>query len=235
MPVWKTTPEVRLPVPRGTVYPLYFQVKTRYTKSMKIKNETTVSNALRHLTDAELTTAGWTAGQIAELRKYVAKGATNVHQRRLLQRYQSLRRTVVAAEAEAAAKAAKRAERYVSTVYTLTELDQIPDLEARVRALKLVALWDFTDGASVSAFPGVFADEDLHDPARKINYYLRGADFPVDTPPMFSTAARLTQRVEKVFPERAPHQTYRYFTVTLRTALTRAMQGQDLFAWGEVR
>jgi hypothetical protein len=202
---------------------------------MKIKNETTVSNALRHLTDAELTTAGWTAGQIAELRKYVAKGATNVHQRRLLQRYQSLRRTVVAAEAEAAAKAAKRAERYVSTVYTLTELDQIPDLEARVRALKLVALWDFTDGASVSAFPGVFADEDLHDPARKINYYLRGADFPVDTPPMFSTAARLTQRVEKVFPERAPHQTYRYFTVTLRTALTRAMQGQDLFAWGEVR
>jgi hypothetical protein len=197
--------------------------------------ETTMSNILRHLTDAELITAGWTAGQITELRKYLTKGATNGHQRRLCQRYQSLRRTVVAAEADAAAKAAKRAERYVSTIYTLTELDQIPDLEARVRALKLAALWDFTDGASVAAFPGVVADEDLHDPDRKINYYVKGADFPVDTPPMFSTAARLTQRVEKVFPGRAPHQTYRYCTVTIRTALTRAMQGQDLFAWGEVR
>jgi hypothetical protein len=197
--------------------------------------ETTVKNTLRHLTDAELVSAGWTDGEVREVRKYLDKGASNAHQRRLCQRYQSLRRTVVAAEAEAAAKAAKRAERYVSTIYTLTELDQIPDLEARIKALKIAALWEFTDGARVSAFPGIVADEDLHDPERKINYYIKGADFPVDTPPMFSTAARLTQRVEKVFPDRAPYQTYRYCTVTVRTALTRAMQGQDLFAWGEVR
>ena len=35
--------EVRLPVPQGTVYPLYFLVKTSYSNSMK--NETTSNQA----------------------------------------------------------------------------------------------------------------------------------------------------------------------------------------------
>jgi hypothetical protein len=191
--------------------------------------ETTMKTALRHLTDTELTSAGWSDGEVREVRKYLAKGASNAHQRRLCQRYQALRRTVVAAEAEAAAKAAKRAERYVSTIYTLTELDQIPDLEQRVRALKLAALWEFTDG-SVIPFPGVVAGEDLHDPDHKTNYYLCGANIAEPLPPMHSTAGRLTQPVEKVYPEKR-NQTYRYCTVTLRTALARALQGQELFAW----
>jgi hypothetical protein len=199
-----------------------------------IKNEPTVTkNTLRHLTDAELTSAGWTDGVIRELHKYLTKGATNAHQRRICQRYQALRRAVVAAEAEAAAKAAKRAERYSRTVYTLEQIDQIPCPEARERALKLVALWEHTDGGVV-AFPGVSADVDLHDPELKINYYLSPVGFNPDLPPMHASAGRLTQRVEKVFGPQAPGS-YRYCTVTLRTALGRAMRGQDLFAWGVER
>jgi len=188
---------------------------------------------LRHLTDAELAAAGWSTGEIRELHKYLAKGATNAHQRRICQRYQALRRAVVAAETEAAAKAAKRAERYSRTVYTLEQLDLIPCPEARERALKLVALWEFTDGGVVP-FPGVSADVDLHDPDGKINYYLCPVGFTVDMPPMHASAGRLTQRVEKVFGPQGPG-TYRYCTVTLRTALGRAMRGQDLFAWGVER
>lgn len=135
----------------------------------------------------------------------------------------------------AAEKAAERAERFQSTIYTLDQLDQIPNDKVRADALKLAALWEHSDGAVVP-FPGIVAGVDLHDPNHKTNYYVQGEGLTADLPPMWSTAGRMTQPVEKVYPavdrRRYP---YGYCTVTLRTALSRVLNGKDLFAWGEVR
>ena len=134
-----------------------------------------------------------------------------------------------------AERAAARAERYVSTIYTIDEIDTIEDPEIRETALKLVALWPHTD-AGVVPFPGIVAGVDLHDRDHKTNYYLLHQGLPAGLPPMWSTANRMTQRVEKVYPDHDKVTSpYEYCTITLRTALSRAMNGKDLFAWGEVR
>lgn len=193
------------------------------------------NKALRQLLDFELEAAGWSTGQIREVRRYLVKGTKNAHQRRLVLKYQQLRRDIVAKEDLAAEKAAKHAERYVNTHYSLEELDQIPDPKAREAALKLAALWEQTDGGVVP-FPGIVAGQDLHDHNHKVNYYLRGQGFTSQMPPMWASGGRLTQRLEKVYPHlKGTDHVYRYCTVSLRTALGRARNGKDLFAWGVER
>jgi len=196
---------------------------------MKIKNETTMSNILRHLLDFELEANGWSTGEIREVRRYIAKKPVNVHQRRLLQRYQSLRRTVVAAEDEAAAKAAKRAERVAYALYQLGELEAIPDAEVRERCLKLAALWPVVEPNV--PFPGVGCWEDRMAKDGRFNWYLNGENLKGDLPAMICSNGRLTQdRTKRNAP--AGRLGYRYSTVTVRTALARAVRGKELFNYG---
>jgi hypothetical protein len=53
-----------------------------------------MSNALAQLTDAQLVTAGWTNGQVTEVRKYlkIAGFQRNAHQRALCRRYSEAQR-----------------------------------------------------------------------------------------------------------------------------------------------
>ena len=188
------------------------------------------SKMLRHLIDFELEAAGWSTGEIREVRRYLDKGTKDARQRRLVQRYQQLRRDVVAREEAAAAKAAALADRYGVVIYTPDRLSEIPDPEVREKAIALAALWPHTDGGIVP-FGGVACASDNHNPEKKDNYYLCADTFTPDMPRMNASAGRLTQNGEKVRGVYPAPGTYRYSTVTVRTAFSRARNGKDLFAW----
>jgi hypothetical protein len=186
--------------------------------------------ALRQLLDFELEANGFTIGEIREVRRYLTKGTKDAHQRRLVQRYQQLRRDIVAREEKAAEKAALLADRYDTVIYTPDRLSEIPDLEVREKAIALAALWPYTDGGIVP-FGGVGCSSDNHNPEKKYNYYLCADTFTVDMPRMNASAGRLTQNAEKIRGEYPAPGAYRYSTVTVRTAYSRARNGKDLFAW----
>jgi len=188
---------------------------------------------LRHLIDFELEAAGWSTGEIREVRRYLTKGTKDARQRRLVQRYQQLRRDIVAKEDLAAAKAAKLAESVQHTVYGPDELNEIPDEKIREKALAIAALWPHSDGGVVP-FAGVVRGVDLHDPDKTDNYYLYDGTWNHTMPRMHASAGRLTQNIEKVYHVAPKPGAYRYCAVTLRTAFSRMRHGKDLFAWDTV-
>lgn len=116
------------------------------------------------------------------------------------------------------------------TIYKLTELDQIQDDEARNRAYQLAALWPIAvPGVD---FPGVLYGQDRVNPDKRGNWYVNGFDLPGDLPAMVTSNGRLTQEHGRAAYVRLGNRGYRYATVTLRTALTRAKAGKDLFNCG---
>lgn len=187
------------------------------------------NSTLRHLVDFELEAHGWSTGDIRLVRRVLVKGPNTATERRLVLKYQTLRRAVVAAETVAAEKAAKRAEREPEvTVFPADSLDQIPDDEARTRAYQLAALWEHA--VPGVAFPGALYGYDRH--RRVGNWYVNGYELPGSLPAMICSNNRLTQEVGRAGYVRVGHRGYRYATVTLRTALARAKRGKELFNFG---
>jgi hypothetical protein len=192
------------------------------------------NKALRHLIDFELEAADFTTGEIREIRRYLEKGTKDARQRRLVQRYQQLRREVVAKEEALAAKQAAYDERFKHTYYGPDRLSEIPDPAVRAWAIKLAAIWPQTDGGVVP-FDGVWCCVDMHNPERKLNFYVSADSFTEDMPRMHCSGGRLTQNGEKVHRGAKPGPgQYKYSTVTVRTAWGRARNGKDLFAWDTV-
>ena len=193
---------------------------------MKNTETAPVTIALRNLLDFELEAAGWTTGKIREVRRYLAMAARTrtAYQRQLCAKYQTLRREIIANEEKVAA----RDKCY--TVYTLDILSEIPDPAVAAAALELATLWERTDAADVP-FPGVCVGVDRHNPNRDLNYYVHGALLATDTPPMHRNNGGLTAPT----PHHGPGHPYKYGSVTVRTALSRAKSGKDLFAWGVER
>lgn len=187
------------------------------------------SNSLRHLLDFELEANGFTLGEIREVRRYLERGAKDARQRRLCQRYQALRREIVKAEEVAAEKAAKREEKVAYTLFQLAELDTITDTVVRERCLKLAALWPMLE--PTVPFPGVVCAEDRMAKDHRQNWYLCGDALPGHLPAMITINGRLTQERAKIGHPVGPLG-YRYSTVTVRTALARAVRGKALFNYG---
>jgi len=185
-----------------------------------------MSNTLRHLLDFELEANGFTLGEIREVRRYLDKGTKDARQRRLCQRYQALRREIVKAEALEAEKEAKRAELVAYTVFQLAELETIADPVVRERCIKLAALWPMVE--PTVPFPGVVCAEDRVAKDHRQNWYLCGDALPGHLPAMITINGRLTQERAKIGHPVGPLG-YRYSTVTVRTALARAVRGKELF------
>ena len=194
---------------------------------MKINNETTVSNALRHLLDFELEANGWSTGEIREVRRYIAKKPVNVHQRRLLQRYQSLRRDVIAAEGIAAAEHAAYVARYDVKYYPLEELELIPHAKERSEATKLSELWEIL--APGVPFPGVKHSYDRHAHDGTYAYYLTGEWLPADLPRMYTKNGRLCRSGVRRMHQAAGGPGYDFTTPKVGSVLSRAMRGLPLF------
>ena len=195
---------------------------------MKIKNETTMSYALRHLHDFELEANGWSQGEIREVRKYLAQGATNAHQRRLRLRYQTLRTEIVAAEEARAAEHAAYVARYDVKYYGPDELELIPHDKEREEALRLAAIWA-TAEPSVP-FPGVKHAYDGHAHDGSYAYYLSGEWIPAGLPPMFTKNGRLTSGGKRRGHLAAGGYGYDFSTPKVGSALSRAMRGLPLFS-----
>jgi len=198
---------------------------------MKIKNETTVSNVLRQLLDFELEANGFTLGEIREVRRYLTKGATNAHQRRLCQRYQALRREVVAAEQTRAAEHAAYVARYDVKYYGPDELELIPHAEERQEALELAELWPIL--VPNVAFPGVKHSYDRHAKDGSYAYYLTGEYLPAELPRMFTKNGRLCRSGVSRAHLAAGGFGYDYTTPKVGSVLSRALRGKPLFV-GEV-
>lgn len=123
----------------------------------------------------------------------------------------------------------KRAAQLAHAVYTLAELETIPDPEVRERAIKLAALWPIVEPNV--PFPGVGCWEDRLAKDGRFNWYLDGENLAGDLPAMVTNNGRLTQdRARLKHPN--GRLGYRYSTVTVRTALQRAMKGKPLFNYG---
>lgn len=120
----------------------------------------------------------------------------------------------------------KRAAKLAHAVYTLGELEAIPDAEVRERAIKLAALWPIVEPNV--PFPGVGCWEDRLAKDGRFNWYLNGENLPGSLPAMLTKNGRLTQDRARL---KQPNGRlgYRYSTVTVSTALQRAMKGKPLF------
>lgn len=198
---------------------------------MKIKNETTVSNVLRQLLDFELETNGFTLGEIREVRRYLTKGATNAHQRRLCQRYQALRREVVAAEQTRAAEHAAYVARYDVKYYTPAELELIPHTKEREQSLALAELWPILHPNV--PFQGVKHSFDRHAKDGSYAYYVTADFWPADLPRMFTKNGRLCRSGARRAHQAAGGPGYEYSSPKVGSVLSRALNGKPLFV-GEV-
>jgi hypothetical protein len=71
-----------------------------------------MSNAIAQLTDAQLVTAGWTNGQVTEVRKYLKTPGyqRNAHQRALCRRYSEAQRQIFAVKPDARFTNGKKAK-----------------------------------------------------------------------------------------------------------------------------
>lgn len=109
----------------------------------------------------------------------------------------------------------------VNTLFTVDQFDQIPDEKIRQMAYQVAALWPI-------AVPGVpfFGIAYKADDLRKghNNWYLAGSDWPSNTPAMVRNNGKLTAKTTL-------RQSYRFRTVTVRTALAHIKAGRDLFAF----
>ena len=114
--------------------------------------------------------------------------------------------------------------------YQLHELDKIQDEEVRNRAYQLAALWP----AAVPgvAFPGVYFGPDNMDRNKAGNWYVNGGGLPKDLPAMCRDRGDLTRELVKALYSQPGHNGYRYYTVTLKTALSRVRRGKALFNLG---
>jgi hypothetical protein len=129
-----------------------------------------------------------------------------------------------------AAEVAKRAAELAHAVYTVNELEAIPDAEVRERCLKLAALWPVVEPNI--PFPGVGCWEDRMAKDGRFNWYLDGENLAGNLPAMVCSNGRLTQdRVKRNVP--VGRLGYRYSTVTVRTALQRAMKGKAIFNYAD--
>lgn len=122
-----------------------------------------------------------------------------------------------------------RAERLAHTVYALTELETIPDADVRERCLKLAAIWAVAEPNVPFPGVGVWADRMAKD--GRDNWYLDGENLPGRLPAMITNNGRLTQDRRKLGQPNG-RLGYRYSTITVRTALNRAMKGKPLFNYG---
>ena len=198
---------------------------------MKIKNETTVSNALRHLLDFEQEANGWSTGEIREVRKYLAQGATNAHQRRLRLRYQTLRTEIVAREQTRAAEHAAYVARYDVKYYGADELELIPHAKEREQALKLAELWPIL--VPSVPFPGVKHSADRHAKDGSYAYYLTGDYLPAELARMYTKNGRLCRSGVRRAHQAAGGPGYQFTTPKVGSILSRALNGKPLFV-GEV-
>jgi hypothetical protein len=198
---------------------------------MKIKNETTMSTALRHLLDFELETNGWSQGDIRLVRRVLTKGAKTAVERRVTQRYQALRREVVALEQARAAEHAAYVARYDVKYYGPDELELIPHAEERQEALELAELWPIL--VPNVAFPGVKHSYDRHAKDGSYAYYLTGDYLPADLPRMFTKNGRLCRSGVRSAHLAAGGYGYDYTTPKVGSVLSRALRGLPLFV-GEV-
>jgi hypothetical protein len=198
---------------------------------MKIKNETTVSNVLRHLLDFELEANGWSTGEIREVRRYLAKKPSDARQRRLVNRYQSLRRDVIAAEETRTAEHAAYVARYDIKYYGPDELELIPHAEERQEALELAELWPIL--VPNVTFPGVKHSYDRHAKDGSYAYYLTGEYLPAELPRMFTKNGRLCRGGIRRAHLAAGGFGYDYTTPKVGSVLSRALRGKPLFV-GEV-
>jgi predicted TPR repeat methyltransferase len=129
-----------------------------------------------------------------------------------------------------AAEVAKKAADLAHAVYTLSELETIPDAEVRERCLKLAAIWAVAEPNV--PFPGVGCWFDRMAKDGRFNWYLHGDNLAGDLPAMVCSNGRLTQdRAKRGGP--VGRLGYRYSTVTVRTALQRAMKGKPLFNYAD--
>lgn len=190
-----------------------------------------MSNALRHLLDFELEANGWSTGDIREVRLYLAKKPVNVHQRRLVLRYQSLRRDVIAAEQTRAAKHAAYVVNYDVKYYGPDELSLIPHDKERQEALKLAELWDVL--APGVPFPGVKHSHDRHTKDGSYAYYITDDYLPAELGRMYTKNGRLCRTEARRAHQAAGGPGYQYSTPKVGSALCRAMLGLPLFV-GEV-
>ena len=190
-----------------------------------------MKNTLRHLLDFELEVKGWSTGEIREVRRYLTKGATNAHQRRLCQRYQTLRRSIVDAEITAAAEHAAYVARYDVKYYTPAELELIPHPKERDESFKLAELWEVL--VPDVPFPGVKHSYDRHAHNGSYAYYLCGEGLPANLTAMFTKNGRLCRGGIRRAHLAAGGFGYDYTTPKVGSVLSRALNGKPLFV-GEV-
>ena len=190
-----------------------------------------MKNTLRHLLDFELEVNGFTLGEIREVRRYLDKGAKDARQRRLCQRYQTLRREVVAAEQTRAAEHAAYVARYDVKYYGPDELALIPHAEERQEALELAELWPIL--VPNVAFPGVKHSYDRHAKDGSYAYYLTGDYLPAELARMYTKNGRLCRTGARRAHQAAGGPGYQYTTPKVGSVLSRALHGKPLFV-GEV-
>lgn len=127
------------------------------------------------------------------------------------------------------AEETKRTAQLAHAVYALSELETIPDAEVRERAIKLAALWPIVEPNV--PFPGVGCWVDRLAKDGRFNWYLDGENLAGNLPAMVTNNGRLTQDRARLNQPNG-RLGYKFSTVTVRTALQRAMKGKPLFNYG---
>lgn len=192
---------------------------------------TNVKTTLRHLLDFELETNGWAQGDIRLVRRVLTKGAKTPTERRVAQRYQALRREIVALETERATEHAAYVARYDVKYYGPDELELIPHAEEREQAVALAELWPVL--VPNVPFPGVKHSYDRHAKDGTYAYYITGDHFPVTLPQMYTKNGRLCRSGSARLHRAAGGPGYEYSTPKVGSVLFRALNGKPLFV-GEV-
>lgn len=190
-----------------------------------------MKTTLRHLLDFELEANGWAQGDIRLVRRVLTKGAKTPTERRVTQRYQALRREIVALETERATEHAAYVARYDVKYYGPDELELIPHAEEREQAVALAELWPVL--VPNVPFPGVKHSYDRHAKDGTYAYYITGDHFPVTLPQMYTKNGRLCRSGSARLHRAAGGPGYEYSTPKVGSVLFRALNGKPLFV-GEV-
>ena len=192
---------------------------------------TNMKNTLRQLLDFELEANGWSTGDIRLVRRVLDKGAKTPTERRITQRYQALRREIVALESQRAAEHAAYVARYDVKYYGPDELELIPHAEERAEAVTLAELWPVL--VPNVPFPGVKHSYDRHAKDGSYAYYLTGDYLPAELPRMYTKNGRLCRSGARRAHQAAGGPGYEYTTPKVGSVLSRALNGKPLFV-GEV-
>ena len=185
------------------------------------------NKAMRHLIDFELEAAGWTQGEIREVRRYLEKGAKDARQRRLVQRYQAQRRETVAREEALAAEHAAYVARYDVKYYGPDELELIPHAEERAQAIALAELWEVL--APNVPFCGVKHSYDRLAHDGSYAYYVTADFWPADLGRMYTKNGRLCRSGARRAHQAAGGPGYDYSSPKVGSVLSRALNGKPLF------